>query len=352
MSKQTNREKLINTTRRGGITLVLGAGISFSAGIPSWEGLAKRMWEVAFGDEKSPWDAAVEKSPRSLPQFLPIIFEMALKQLKEEKFIEALHDCLYKNVSRTVKSPPRNPKSSLEVLARLICQEHGAGGRRRVIRVITFNVDDLLERTVSRYAGRAPKDKRASRSFARADRSRSWARGDEPIPIYHLHGFISRVRRSQLNRWVKNYDHMLVFTDSQYWESSSKMLSFANRIMGSALYDSHCVFTGLSMVDINLLRWLALRHNEMMAEYDEIFLRHSKNPVNGNDRPHGRTSFKPLTLKQHFWIRPGSDDPSGLLSKFLETRGVRSVPIRSWKGVSFKNLVTECFPPDEGACHA
>jgi NAD-dependent SIR2 family protein deacetylase len=346
MPKQINREKLINTTRRGGITLVLGAGISLAAGIPSWEGLAKRMWDVAFGDEKSPWDAAVEKSPRSLPQFLPIVFEMVLKQLKEEKFIETLHDSLYKDVSRTAKQHPQNPKSSLAVLARLICQEHGAGGRRRIIRVITFNVDDLLERTVSRYARTTQKDKRASQSFARADRRRSWARGDEPIPIYHLHGFISRMRRSKHSPWVKNYDHMLVFTDSQYWESSSKMLSFANRIMGSALYDSHCVFIGLSMVDINLLRWLALRHNEMMAEYDEIFLRHSKNPVTGDDRLHDRGSFKPLTLKQHFWIRPGSDDPSELLSKFLETRGVRSVTIRSWKGTSFEKLLTECFPPD------
>ena len=347
MSLRANKDALIATANRGGITLVLGAGISLSAGIPNWEDLAKRMWELAFPKEKSPWDAPVEKSPCSLPQFLPIVFEMALEQLKAEKFIEALHDCLYKNILHSTKGQSKNAKSSLEVLARLIWQEHRSAGRRRILRVVTFNVDNLLERAASRYAKLDKKPKQASEGFARADRRLRWARGDEPIPIYHLHGFIPLARGSKKAFWTRNYDHMLVFTDSQYWDSSAKMLSFANRIMGSALYDSHCVFVGLSMVDINLLRWLALRRNELMTELDQIFLRYPRHPITGKDRLHSRESHKPLTLKQHFWIRPDSDDPSGLLTKFLETRGVLSVRIRSWKGTSFENLTAKCLPPDD-----
>src|SRR5215468_3452489 len=53
---------------------------------------------------------------------------------------------------------------------------------------------------------------------------------------------------------------MPVFTDSQYWSTSATTTSFANRVMASALSEGQCVFIGLSMTDINLLRWLALRN--------------------------------------------------------------------------------------------
>jgi hypothetical protein len=144
--------------------------------------------------------------------------------------------------------------------------------------------------------------------------------------------------------WVKNYDHMLVFTDSQYWGLSSRMLSFANRIMGFALQDSYCVFVGLSMTDINLLRWLALRHNELMYEWETI----SRNRLQKGDDRRSATGPPPsLTgMRRHYWIRPASDDPTGFLTKFLETRGVQSIEIRSWDTASFANLVTKCFPLD------
>jgi hypothetical protein len=136
---------------------------------------------------------------------------------------------------------------------------------------------------------------------------------------------------------------MLVFTDSQYWDSSSKMLSFANRIMGSALYDSHCIFIGLSMTDINLLRWLAIRHNELVDECTNIVKRH---PIYGKDTRDFEELPQMLTgLRRHYWIRPQSTDPTGFLTRFLETRGVLSVEIDSWSGDSFTNLIGECFPP-------
>lgn len=344
MPLKNNRDKLIETTKNGGITLVLGAGVSRAVGVPSWEDLAKKMWEVAFPEKESPWDAPEDKSPRSLPQFLPIVFEMTLQELKEEKFIEALQDCLYENVKYLISGNSHRSKSTLEVIARLILQEHGARGRRRLVRVITFNVDSLLEQAVFRLKGAY--GKQASEGFARAGRQRRWARGDEPIPIYHLHGFIPRKGRQGKHRaWVKNYDHMLVFTDSQYWNSGSKMLSFANHIMGYTLHDSHCVFVGLSMTDINLLRWLALRRNELMAEAEEISEKHpDKRKL---QHPNKEPPLYLMGLKRHFWIRPKSDDPTGFLTKFLETRGVRSVEIRSWKGTSFENLISKCFPLDE-----
>ena len=45
----------------------------------------------------------------------------------------------------------------------------------------------------------------------------------------------------------RNYAHTLVFTDSQYWATTTSLLSLPNTIMGSALHDSTCIFVGLSM---------------------------------------------------------------------------------------------------------
>jgi len=61
---------------------------------------------------------------------------------------------------------------------------------------------------------------------------------------------------------------MLVFTDLQYWSSSARASSFANRIMSAALSEGQCLFIGVSMKDTNLLRWLALR--SLDREHDQI----------------------------------------------------------------------------------
>src|SRR5204863_4742116 len=85
-----------------------------------------------------------------------------------------------------------------------------------------------------------------------------------PIPVYHIHGFLPSNIASNYGgppgrTFSTLYDHMLVFTDAQYWSTSATALAFANRVMLSALSESQCLFIGLSMTDINLLRWLALR---------------------------------------------------------------------------------------------
>ena len=141
-------------------------------------------------------------------------------------------------------------------------------------------------------------------------------RGHNAIPIYHIHGFLpSGLLR--MNSESEHYEHMMVFTDSQYWSTSTSGFSFANRVMATALLEGRCVFIGLSMTDINLLRWLALRSLERDRDFSET-VRHET-----------RIFVKPARVKQiidphfhrHFWIRPRSDDPTGFLSKFLSLSG-------------------------------
>jgi hypothetical protein len=109
--------------------------------------------------------------------------------------------------------------------------------------------------------------------------------------------------------------------------------------MASALGESHCVFIGLSMTDINLLRWLGLRTLEKERDLSEV--------IPGLEGKQWHEDNVKDGFRRHFWIRPSSDDPSKLMSKFLDLRGVDSVQIDGWGGKSFRTLLEESFPAND-----
>jgi hypothetical protein len=324
------QEKLAARTRKGGITLVVGAGVSLSRGLPDWNTLAKAMWKTAFGEEQSPWEGG-DTSPQRLPQFLPIVFELVYQQLgNRDKFAEELRKNLY---TKNVKYPRDDEKfetssESLAVLGRLLLQEFKRGQRRRIDAVITLNADEMLEPAMT-LVNRNPKLKKGEYPFALVRMSTHrdlWQERWRRIPIYHIHGFLSQKPKSF------DAEYMLVFSDLQYWSTSASALTFANRVVSWALNESCCIFIGLSMTDINLLRWLALRALELERDVSEAV-----------DRDRGTDSIS-RSFSRHYWIRPPSSDPTGFLSRFMGLRGIESVEIGEWKGKSFQNLIKKCFP--------
>lgn len=345
------RADLIRESNRGGITLVLGAGISVARRLPNWNSLAHDLWREAFPRRKSPWDAAAEaKSPREVPQFLPIVFELAYAELGAQKFLEALREKLYQKARFPLKDRKFSKShETLAVLARLIVQEFRLGRDRRIDSIISFNADDMLEQAACALVGGFSwkLGEEVVRIVARP--THAALRGDRfrPIPIYHIHGFVPSniasnyraLHGGQGRAFTDSSDYMLVFTDVQYWSTSATALAFANRVMLSALSESRCVFIGLSMTDINLLRWLALRTLERDRDLSEL-------RGFGEERP--PTAFQVESQKRmfnrHFWIRPASDDPTGFLSEFLAVRGIRSVELKNWTGLEFQRLIQKCFP--------
>lgn len=325
------REALIERTQRGGITLVVGAGVSVPRNVPNWENLAKTMWKTAFGEKQSPWEGG-ETSPKALPQFLPIVFELVYRKLGEEAFAEALRKNLY---TKTVRYPRDDEKfesssESLAVLGRLLIQEFEREQGRRIDAVITLNADELLEQAVITLVNRKAKGKYPGHPFHVIGMSTHRDLGRQKkrrIPIYHVHGFIPQ------RPGFFDFKYMLVFTDHQYWSTSASALTFANRIVSWALSESCCVFVGLSMTDINLIRWLALRALEFERDVTEA--------VESHDDAVGNILH---TFSRHFWIRPRSADPTGFLSWFMRLRGIESVGIGEWKGNTFQKLIEECFP--------
>ena len=335
-------EKLIRVSQLGGITLVLGSGISVPRGLPNWDLLARDLWREAFPTRRSPWQTkeGEGKSPLEVPQFLPIVFELAYNELKETKFLKALHTNLYRNAQLPTRDELLESDETLAVLARLVVQEFKREGNRRIERIVTLNADDLLERAVSalvpdRYDVIWPVARPTSSAFRRPG----------SIPIYHIHGYLP---------FEGDYSgYMLVFTDSQYWSTSATALAFANRVMLSALNETRCVFIGLSMTDINLLRWVALRALEWNRDVEEEERLASElklaatGPIKTTAavvRARYRGGKYREVFSQHFWIRPASSDPTEFLSEFLALRGIHSVELTDWAGPHFQRLMRKCFP--------
>jgi hypothetical protein len=353
------RRELISASRNGGITLVVGAGISMPRGIPDWNSLAKNVWRHSLGHHlPSPWSRQPGSSPKDLPQFLPIVFELVYQKLGEPAFFDLLKHHLYRkaNFPFTDRTFVRS-NESLAAIARLLVAEHKRRSGRRIASVITLNADDFLEQAVARVAG--VRDGLIEAGIIGAI-TRSTHRLIPPaaIPIYHVHGFLPS------NLWTTGQSprRMLVFSDLQYWSTSATASSFANRIVSAALSEGRCIFIGVSMKDINLLRWLALRGLDRERDQTDFAQQRmvrwiaQSDPRDAlelvktirtflDDPTTSRSRSLDKNFNRHFWVRPRSTDPNGFLSQFLdECRGVRSVDIGSWRGPTFRRLMAKCFP--------
>lgn len=308
------------------MTLVLGAGVSFSRSIPGWGKLAASVCEKA--------GVRVTEELRDRPGMLhplalPIAFELAERASRRTAegaapgaFEAILRDALYASMT------PGSAKDTLAVLAGLVRREQARGRDRRVRRVISFNADDLFEIEANgkkHHAMRDPVVWPVTRESGRPRMQRG-ARDQAPIPVYHVHGFLPRVRGPFAAHEAAS---ALVFTEAQYWRSFAEPTTFPNRVLMSALHDSVCVFIGLSMTDLNIARWLGTRANAI-------------------ERDVGATTARAARerLAHHFWVRrkPAPTSPEAFVAPILEARGVTAIELDDW--ASLAGLVDRCFPTE------
>lgn len=335
------RRSLIKATRDGSATLVLGAGVSMSRGVPSWKGLVTSLWsELDPPRAMPPWLDSGDAPPH------PLAFQILLEEIEgatraalarekkvsaddvdplevEQRLAGDISKHLYANQAAT------DPSDTMGVLIDLLRREQRSSCSR-IARVISFNADDLLERGANDgHDLQNPVVFPVPRGSFHP-RHDPCAHGRPPINIFHLHGFIPRSRN-----YLRSSLDSLVFTDAQYWASIANPSSFANRVMGNALQVSHCIFIGLSMTDVNLMRWLGLRHTEFYED------RASHYAFGGKSRAHAAKKAREA-INRHYWICTEQDDPSRFIASHLERRGVTTVALPSW-GEAFKTLIDECF---------
>jgi SIR2-like domain len=312
MAQQAAASALRRKLERGHpVTLVLGAGVSFARGVPSWTTLARTVCREL--GVSLPGDVAAIH-----PLGLPIAFELAERAALRRAptggapFAERLRTAMYASLV------DGTGEDSLAALTRVLVREQ-AKPERTIRRVVTFNADDLLENEANgdRDPFAEPVLWAITREAARPREDRG-AGGRAPIPVYPLHGFLPRPGAPLARRDATD---TLVFTEAQYWASFAEPASFPNRVMMNALHDSVCVFLGLSMTDVNVARWLGLRAGTVCKDL-------------GADRSTPGLEGRSVrdSLDHHFWIRraPDAGSAEAYVTPLLRERGVRVVDLEHW----------------------
>jgi hypothetical protein len=251
---------------------------------------------------------------------------------RDGAFAETLRAALYRDAIEPDRAwLDANPDTSLSVVARLLVRERRRGAESRIARVVTFNADDMLERATNALA-----DESEVVLWPIVRGSERPLRKQPAIPVYHAHGFLPSDREGR-----KDAPESLVFTDLQYWNTVAEPTTFANRTLAHALHDGPCIFLGLSMTDVNLARWLALRTIEITEAKARQFEGETKAKRDQATRD---------ALVQHYWVRPtvNANDPNAsrapdLVSEWLHRRGVKTVEISSWRDGSLRALFEGAF---------
>lgn len=222
----------------GNITLLLGAGVSSSAGLPAWDCLLKALLNDSSQlpldtDDYSAIGAASFHSNIIKARYILSSFENDAK--KDEKIIKILQEALYGKY---------NQKSSelIETIAKLCTQNNPSTHIRLVSSIITLNYDDLIEQELEKQ-----------RKVEYQPIFKDGKYEGTKLPIIHVHGII---RQNEI------VPEIPVLSEDAYHELYRRGNNWTNVDLLHAFYRNTCIFIGLSMSDPNLRRLLEFVHAE------------------------------------------------------------------------------------------
>lgn len=236
--------------RSGRFSLLLGAGVSSSAGLPDWDTLLNSLFVSMLTDEdlsdKSSANehvASIVKRLRQIDGPSALMLARYIRkglsagsEKEQVEFIQAVTTRLYslRKKQFSLSSPLIKEISSL-------CTPTRMGAKVRS--VITYNFDDLMERELE------------TRGLAiRSIFEEVELAAPEELPIYHVHGFLPEDRTS-----YSNLDRStLVFSEEGYHQIYSEAYHWSNLVQLASLKETTCLMVGLSLTDPNLRRLLEI----------------------------------------------------------------------------------------------
>lgn len=240
----------------GKTTLILGAGVSASAGLPTWNELLRRIvatylthWEF---DSSSPTRTRLDNPPKNLSVVFweeghwPVeIQNLASELSKNEDALQLAQmvksqvregDWQYlvrKSLYGTRKVLPTS--NLLQAIGRLCAEAPSQIG------VVTHNYDDTVEHAL----------KNAGVKFSSLWRPQCKYRAGT-VPLHYPHGYL---------KFGGGPMCQVVLAEDDYYEYSTNQYAWRNMVQLNALLNSTCVFIGSSLTDpqIRRLIWVAKR---------------------------------------------------------------------------------------------
>jgi hypothetical protein len=357
------------------VSLVLGAGVSTGL-VPRWGDLTNQVESKcgaapgALAGMPNEFQLRLELAWRTLrarcvndKEFLEKFKRngdaigarmLAFEREVEREWVAILRACLYSdpeaNALRTTPTSVEGGRfatkpSTLDAIVRTLIDDNRAP---QIQRVITFNADDWLEFALCRTLGRKAFHQRfrvVSQPTFGADvwvESPAEDEGESvaarKIPIIHAHGMLCHPSENvagtasyatpndQGREPSLDAPNMLVFRDLDYWKMTATPSSFANHVLMSALGFTRCVFVGLSMTDINLMRWLGTLAAESESAWHDRWHLHF---VKGDESlEKGFVWLNPKTnRKRHRWLTAQPKSDSAAVPEALGFRGIETVTV-------------------------
>lgn len=268
----------------GRFSMMLGAGVSSSAGLPNWDTLLNSLFVSMLTDDgladkktESEQISSIVRRLREVDGPSALMLARYLRKglssgstEEQNKFINSVTNQLYalRNKRFSINSP------LIKSIANL-CTPSRTGAKVRS--VLTYNFDDLLEREL-RERGLSFKS-----IFEEIDLA-----GPEDLPIYHVHGFLPEDRSD-----YPNIDQStLVFSEEGYHQIYGEAYHWSNLIQLNSLKETACLMVGLSLTDPNLRRLLEISAKSLdkpkhfgflkRIDYEEFSKQEGKNVVNAS----------------------------------------------------------------------
>lgn len=251
-----NRDNLIDeackVVKHGNNVLFLGAGVSASANMPSWEKLLQSLMGEVSILKQDTLDAFKHLNTHIYEQcgdsnlIMARYLQIAIKSSgNKDTFASIIQKYLYSG---------EHTSNLLKNIAKIIKE-------KKVNEVITYNFDNILEQELESQGLKQSED------FTTIAKDAEVA-GHNTLPIYHVHGIIPE----------NGPTDTVVFSEEQYHERYKDAYHWSNIEQLHAMSRMHCFFVGLSMIDPNLRRLLDI--SRRINETDKIghyaFLKRTK----------------------------------------------------------------------------
>ena len=208
-------------------SLFLGAGVSMSAGGPSWETL---LYKAIKKDRKSFTKREFKRIYGSCGQS-PIV--MGRYIVPNKSSLERIADYLQRYV--LYKGIDLYKSDLISAICEFVETD-------KVESIITYNYDDLVEMAIEER-GR----KRAYSVVAKSRNTKT------EIPVYHVHGLIPHEKSDIASTPIlSEKEYHDIYRESFHWSNIEQL---------HALDRNTCFFIGLSMTDPNLRRLLDFSHS-------------------------------------------------------------------------------------------
>ena len=234
-------QNLVESVRRDGVNLFLGAGVSVSSGLPTWNELTELMIKIAY-PPTSKWLDISPISVNVLKSAGPVEAMRVVRQKMAGGFLDELRNTLYKS--------HKTDFSLLDAIADL----------KHIRFICSYNFDDLLEQRLIEKGRHfliiVPEDRLPSDNIP------------DRIIVAHPHGLIpmfsdgNQIPKAIFGLYIEavlpKTTQEIVLTEDDYFKLYDNLLGWSNIVQIRALLSRPCLFIGCSLSDPNVRRLLAV----------------------------------------------------------------------------------------------